>query len=61
MNAAVVTSEAGGETLINVLNGTFDVAIGEVQELCSQIEGGEIKMLAVASGARLENSPLFRR
>lgn len=57
VEAAVVTSEGGGETLINVLNGTFDVAIGEVQELRSQIEGGEIKLLAVASEERLETLP----
>lgn len=57
VEAAVVTSEGGGETLINVLNGTFDIAMGEVQELRSQIEGGEIKLLAVASDERLENFP----
>jgi tripartite-type tricarboxylate transporter receptor subunit TctC len=57
VDAAIVTSEGGGETMINVLNGTLDIAMGELQEMRSQIEGGEIKVLAVASDERLENYP----
>jgi len=57
VDAAIVTTEGGGETLVNVLNGTLDVAIGEIQELQSQIEGGEIKLLAVAGEERVEGFP----
>lgn len=57
VDAAIVTSEGGGETMINVLNGTLDIAMGELQEMRSQIEGGEIKVLTVASDDRLENYP----
>lgn len=57
VDAAIVTSEGGGETLINVLNGTLDMAMGELQEMRSQIEGNEIKLLAVASDERIENYP----
>lgn len=54
IDAAIVTTEGGGETLVNVLNGTLDVAIGEIQELKSQIEGGEIKLIAVLGAERVE-------
>lgn len=47
VNAAIVTSEGGGETMINVLNGTLDIAIGELQELRSQLEGKQVRVLAV--------------
>ena len=42
----IVTHEGGGDLLINVLNGTLDVGVGEIQELVGQIEAGEIKLLA---------------
>ncbi|MFC5068142.1 tripartite tricarboxylate transporter substrate binding protein [Flaviflagellibacter deserti] len=57
VNAAVVTSEGGGETMINVLNGTLDIAIGEVQELRSQLEGKQVRVLAVLSEAPLALLP----
>ena len=57
VNAAIVTSEGGGETMINVLNGTLDMAIGEVQELVSQIEGKQIRVLAVLGDAPLAKLP----
>jgi putative tricarboxylic transport membrane protein len=49
VNAAIVTSEGGGETMVNVLNGTLDIAIGELQELRSQLEGKQVRVLAVLS------------
>ena len=57
VKAAIVTSEGGGETMINVLNGTLDLAIGEVQELRSQIEGKQIRVLAVLGEAPLAQLP----
>jgi tripartite-type tricarboxylate transporter receptor subunit TctC len=57
VKAAIVTSEGGGETMINVLNGTLDMAIGEVQELVSQIEGKQIRVLAVLGDAPLAKLP----
>lgn len=57
VDAAIVTSEGGGETMINVLNGTLDIAIGEVQELRSQLEAKQIRLLAVATDERLEAIP----
>ena len=57
VNAAIVTSEGGGETMINVLNGTLDIGIGEVQELRSQLEAKQIRVLAVSTDERLASLP----
>jgi tripartite-type tricarboxylate transporter receptor subunit TctC len=57
VEAAIVTSEGGGETMINVLNGTLDIAIGEVQELRSQLDAQQIRLLAVATQERVEFFP----
>ena len=57
VDAAVVTHEGGGDLMINVLNGTLDIGVGEVQEIQSQLEAGEVRMLATFSGERLDNYP----
>jgi len=57
VNASVVTSEGGGETMINVLNGTLDIAIGELQELRSQLEGKQVRVLAVLADEPLPQLP----
>ena len=46
VNAAIVTHEGGGDMMINVLNGTLDIGIGEIQELRSQLEASKIRLLA---------------
>jgi tripartite-type tricarboxylate transporter receptor subunit TctC len=53
----IVTHEGGGDLLINVLNGTLDVGVGEIQELRGQIEAGEIKLLASYTQDRLDTFP----
>lgn len=55
--AAVVSHEGGGDLMINVLNGTLDLGIGEIQEIRSQLEAGRIRLLAVVSEARLPDFP----
>lgn len=57
VDAAIVTSEGGGETMINVLNGTLDMAVGEVQELRAQLEAKQIRLLAIATDERLPDYP----
>jgi putative tricarboxylic transport membrane protein len=56
-DVVIVTHEGGGDLLINVLNGTLDVGVGEIQELVGQIEAGEIKLLATYTNERLETFP----
>jgi len=53
----IVTHEGGGDLLINVLNGTLDVGVGEIQELRGQIDAGEIKLLASYTKDRLDTFP----
>jgi tripartite-type tricarboxylate transporter receptor subunit TctC len=53
----IVTHEGGGDLLINVLNGTLDVGVGEIQELRGQIEAGEVKLLASYTQDRLDTFP----
>jgi len=55
--AAIVSHEGGGDLMINVLNGTLDIGIGEVQELRSQLEAKKVRLLAVLGDKRLPEFP----
>ncbi len=57
VEAGIVSHEGGGDLMINVLNGTLDIGVGEVQELQGQLEAGEIRLLATFSDARLDLFP----
>jgi putative tricarboxylic transport membrane protein len=57
VDVIIVTHEGGGDLLINVLNGTLDVGVGEIQELVGQIEAGEVKLLASYTEERLQTHP----
>ncbi|MDB6455090.1 Bug family tripartite tricarboxylate transporter substrate binding protein [Falsirhodobacter sp. 20TX0035] len=53
VNAAVVSHDGGGDMMINVLNGTLDMGVGEIQELKGQLEAGEIRLLAALTADRI--------
>jgi putative tricarboxylic transport membrane protein len=53
----IVSHEGGGDMMIGVLNGTYDIGIGEVQELQGQLEAGKIRLLATLSDQRLAGLP----
>jgi tripartite-type tricarboxylate transporter receptor subunit TctC len=57
VNPAIVTFEGGGDMLINVLNHTLDMGVGELQEMRAQLEAGKLRLLAVAGDARLQQFP----
>lgn len=57
LNAAVISHEGGGDLIINVLNGTLDIGVGEAQELQSQIQAGSLRLLATLSDTRLAQFP----
>lgn len=57
VDAAVVTHEGGGDLMINVLNGTLEIGVGEIQELKGQLEAGEIRLLASLTDERIEAYP----
>ena len=54
---AVTTFEGGGDMLINVLNHTLDMGVGELQEIRPQLDAGRLRLLAVAGDARLPQFP----
>ncbi len=55
--AAVVPHEGGGDLMINVLNGTLDLGIGEVQEIRAQLDADRVKLLGVLTETRLADFP----
>jgi tripartite-type tricarboxylate transporter receptor subunit TctC len=53
----VATFDGGGDMLINVLNHTLDMGIGELQELRGQLDARKLRVLAVVGDARLAQLP----
>lgn len=53
----IVSHEGGGDQMIGVLNGTYDIGIGEVAELKAQLDAGKLRMLAVLNDKRLPGLP----
>lgn len=51
---AIVTHEGGGDLMLNVLNGTLDIGVGEAQEIRTQLEAGQLRILAVFAAERTE-------
>ena len=54
---AITTFEGGGDMLLNVLNQTLDIGVGELQEIRGQLDAGRLRLLAVVGDARLETFP----
>ena len=54
---AVVSHEGGGDLMLNVLNGTLDIGVGEAQEIRSQLAAGSLRLLAVFSAERSPQLP----
>ena len=57
LRAAVVTFEGGGDLMINVLNHTLDMGVGEIGEIRGQLEAGKLRVLAVMRDQRVETIP----
>ena len=54
---AVTTFEGGGDMLLNVLNHTLDMGVGELQEIRGQLDAGRLRLLAVVGADRLPQFP----
>jgi tripartite-type tricarboxylate transporter receptor subunit TctC len=54
---AIATFEGGGDMLINVLNHTLDMGVGELQEMRGQLDARKIRLLAVVGEERLTQFP----
>jgi putative tricarboxylic transport membrane protein len=57
VNAAVVSHEGGGDMMINVLNGTLDMGVGEMAEIRAQYEAHKVRVLATFNGIRMPSLP----
>jgi putative tricarboxylic transport membrane protein len=57
LKVPVVPHEGGGDLMINVLNGTLDIGVGEMQELQGQLQAGKLRILAVLSERRIARLP----
>ena len=57
VKGAVVSHEGGGDLMINVLNGTLDMGVGEVQEIRSQLAANKVIMLATFNPERMIGYP----
>ena len=53
----IVSHEGGADQMIGVLNGTYDIGVGEIQELQGQLEAGKIRLLATLSENRIATLP----
>lgn len=58
--AAIVTHDGGGDLIINVLNGTLDIGVGEMQEIKAQLEAGKVRLLATLTEQRIDTLPDLR-
>lgn len=54
---AIATFEGGGDMLINVLNHTLDMGVGELQEIRAQLDARKLRLLAVVGDGRLSQFP----
>jgi tripartite-type tricarboxylate transporter receptor subunit TctC len=57
VSPAIVTFDGGGDMLINVLNHTLDIGIGELQEIRGQLDAKKIRVLAIVGDERLQQLP----
>jgi tripartite-type tricarboxylate transporter receptor subunit TctC len=57
VDAAIVSHEGGGDLMINVLNGTLDIGVGEIGETRAQLEAGQIRLLATFNRTRMPAFP----
>jgi tripartite-type tricarboxylate transporter receptor subunit TctC len=55
--AAVVSHEGGADLMVGVLNGTYEIGIGEIQEVKAQLEAGRVRLLGVLTENRLPEFP----
>lgn len=57
VNPAIATFEGGGDMLLNVLNQTLDMGIGELQEIRPQLDARHLRVLAVVGDEPLAALP----
>lgn len=57
VDVTIVTHDGGGDMMINVLNGSLDLGVGEVQEIRGELDAGKIRIIGVFTAERLPDFP----
>jgi putative tricarboxylic transport membrane protein len=57
VNPAIVSHQGGSDMMINVLNGTLDMGLGEIEEIRPQLEGRKLRLVATFNDVRMTNYP----
>ena len=57
VNAGIVPHDGGGDLMINILNGTLEMGVGEMEELRAQVAGGTVRVLATFGSERIPTLP----
>jgi len=57
VNAGIVPHDGGGDLMINILNGTLEMGVGEMEELRAQLAGGTVRVLATFGSERIPTLP----
>jgi tripartite-type tricarboxylate transporter receptor subunit TctC len=57
VDAGVVPHNGGGDLMINILNGTLELGVGEMDELEAQLAGGTVRVLATFGSERIASLP----
>ncbi|MGE0444288.1 MAG: tripartite tricarboxylate transporter substrate binding protein [Vicinamibacterales bacterium] len=60
VDPAIVTYEGGGDMLLNVLNKTLDMGIGELQEIRPQLDARRVRVLGIIGDEQLPELPGVR-
>jgi putative tricarboxylic transport membrane protein len=55
--AAIIPHDGGGQNLIDVLNGTLDMALGQVPALRGQLDAGKVRLIAALTEEPLPDFP----
>ena len=57
VDAGVVPHNGGGDLMINILNGTLELGVGEMEELRAQLAAGTVRVLATFGSERIATLP----
>jgi len=57
MKITVVPFEGGADVMVEIIAGRIDAAIGEYAEIASQVEAGNIRIIACLNSERMEEAP----
>jgi putative tricarboxylic transport membrane protein len=57
LDVIVATHDGGAELVLNILNGSVEVGLGQVAQIRGQLDAGKLRLLAALTDKRLEDFP----